>query len=359
MAADRGSIRRHAGPALGRFARLRHAGRGASFDQPARDPARIDPPEHNVHLSSTPASMTPDPRTNAKAADAAANAVDGAIVPSADAPVTALVADDEPLLRERLVLHLQRLWPALQVVGQARNGREALELFDQHQPQVVFLDVHMPGMSGIDAARGMAGRCEIVFITAYEQYAVQAFERGALDYLVKPFDEARLAETVLRLQHRLQALSEARQHRAATAAALPGKPEAPAGGRPLDDLLDRLASALHQRAPARSHLQWIKASVGPSLRLIPVAEVAYLRSDEKYTLVVWEGGEALIRKTIRELADELDPEVFVQVHRSAIVNLRQVAQVVRGANDTADVHLRGRKEVLPVSRSYLHVFRQM
>ncbi len=254
-------------------------------------------------------------------------------------PTTALIADDEPLLRERLAGHLARLWPQLQVVAQARNGREALELFDQHQPQVVFLDVHMPGLTGIDAARGIAGRAEIVFVTAYEQYALQAFEQGALDYLVKPFDNTRLAETVQRLQRRL------------SVAAAPGAVP--------DDLFDRLAAELRSRATPRNHLQWIKASVGPSLRLIPVAEVAYLRSDEKYTLVAWQGGEALIRRTIRELADELDPEVFVQIHRSAIVNLHHVSQVVRGNNETADVHLRDRREVLPVSRSYLHVFRQM
>lgn len=255
------------------------------------------------------------------------------------APVTALIADDEPLLRDRLALHLSRLWPQLQVVAQARNGREAIEQFDEHAPQVVFLDVHMPGCSGIEAARAIGGRAELVFVTAFEQYAVQAFEQGAVDYLVKPFDEARLSATVERLQRRL-----------ASAAPTPAADEA---------LLDRLAAELRTRTPARPHLQWIKASVGPAVKLIPVAEVAYLRSDEKYTLVAWSGGEALIRKGIRELADELDPEVFVQVHRSVIVNLHHVTQVVRGANETADVHLRGRGEVLPVSRSYLHLFRQM
>jgi DNA-binding LytR/AlgR family response regulator len=255
---------------------------------------------------------------------------------------TALVADDEPLLRERLVAHLSRLWPALQVVAQARNGREAVELFDAHAPAVVFLDIHMPGLSGIDAARAMRGRTQVVFVTAHEQYAVAAFEHGAVDYLVKPFDEARLRTTVERLQQRLAA-------GAGTAAVPPG----------FDGVLDALAAALRERAPARRHLQWIKASVGASVKLIPVDEVAYLKSDEKYTLVAWAGGEALIRKALRELADELDPEVFVQVHRSVIVNLRHVAQVVRGDNDTADVHLRGRTETLPVSRSYLHLFRQM
>ena len=257
---------------------------------------------------------------------------------------TALIADDEPLLRERLQQHLAQLWPALQVVAQARNGREAIEQFDALEPDIVFLDVHMPGLTGIDAARAIGRRAHIVFVTAFEQYAVQAFEHGALDYLVKPFDDTRLAETVRRLQARTAA---------------PTASAAAAGAPDLLPVLDRLAEELRSRTPQRSTLQWIKASVGNSVRLIPVQEVAYLRSDEKYTLVAWAGGDALIRKTIRELADELDPEVFVQVHRSVIVNLHHVVQVVRGLNETADVHLRGRSEVLPVSRSYLHLFRQM
>jgi DNA-binding LytR/AlgR family response regulator len=255
---------------------------------------------------------------------------------------TALIADDEPLLRDRLRGHLARLWPELDIVADARNGREAVELFDQHQPDVVFLDVHMPGMNGIDAARSIARRAQIVFVTAFEQYAVQAFDQGALDYLVKPFDEARLADTVARLRERLAA-----------------SPATPPPDGALDAVIDRLSAELRQRGPARTWLQWIKASVGSSVRLIPVEQVAYLRADEKYTLVVWEGGEALIRKTIRELADELDPERFVQVHRSVIVNLHQVVQVNRGPNETAEIQLKGRKEMLPVSRSFVHVFRQM
>ena len=254
---------------------------------------------------------------------------------------SALIADDEPLLRERLAAHLARLWPQLQVVAMARNGREAIELFDLHQPDIVFLDVQMPGQSGIDAARAIARRAALVFVTAFEQYAVQAFEQGALDYLVKPFDEARLADTVQRLQQRLL------------------RPPQRDDGDALQAALDRLATELRQRAAPRPWRQWIRASVGATVRLIPVDEVAYLRSDEKYTLVAWQGGEALIRSTIRELADELDPERFVQVHRSVIVNLHHVAQVVRGANETAEIQLRGRSEVLPVSRSYLHLFRQM
>jgi DNA-binding LytR/AlgR family response regulator len=251
---------------------------------------------------------------------------------------TALIADDEPLLRERLRSHLARLWPELEVIAEARNGREAVELFDIHAPQVVFLDVHMPGMNGIEAARSVARRAAVVFITAHEQYAVEAFAQGALDYVVKPFDEARMADTVGRLKERL-----------GNGAAAPA----------IDAVLDQLAAELKQRSSARSYLQWIRASVGTGIRLIPVEQVVFLRSDEKYTLVAWEGGEALIRKTIRELADELDPESFVQTHRSVIVNLRCVSQIERGLNETAEIRLKGRKDVLPVSRSYLHVFRQM
>jgi DNA-binding LytR/AlgR family response regulator len=253
---------------------------------------------------------------------------------------SALIADDEPLLRERLRVHLARLWPELQVVAEARNGREAIELFETHRPKVAFLDVHMPGLNGIDAARSIARRAEIVFVTAHEHYAVQAFEHGAIDYVVKPFEEARLADSVARLKARM------------------AEPRPPASG--FDAVLDRLAAELKLRGGERpKYLQWIRASVATSVRLIPVEQIAFLRSDEKYTLVVWEGGEALIRRPIRELADELDPDDFAQIHRSVIVNLRQVAQVDRGFNDTAEVKLKGRREVLPVSRSFLHVFRQM
>ncbi len=299
-------------------------------------------------------------------------------------PPTALVADDEPLLRERLVAHLARRWPELVVVAQARNGREAIELFDEHHPEVAFLDVRMPGLGGIEAARAIGERAAIVFVTAYEEYAVQAFERGAIDYLVKPFDDERLAQTVARLRARLASASRA--DGTASAAALMAGEAAPgsagsagsagaagatgteaaegaarnAAAR-LQDLLERLQAQVGSapEAAPRRHLQWIRASVGPSLRLIPVGEVVFLRSDEKYTLVVWDGGEALIRKTIRELAEELDPERFVQIHRSVIVALGRIAQVVRRDNETAEVHLRGRPEVLPVSRSWLHLFRQM
>jgi DNA-binding LytR/AlgR family response regulator len=261
---------------------------------------------------------------------------------------TALIADDEPLLRESLARALALAWPALRVVAQARNGREALEQFEQFEPDIVFLDVHMPGLNGVEAARQIARRAQIVFVTAYEQYAVQAFEQGALDYLLKPLDAVRLADTVQRLKARLAATPQA----GAT-------PSTAALEAVIAQLLERMAGGTATPTAASPHLQWIRASVGQSLKLIPVEEIDYLRSDEKYTLVVWREGEALIRTPIKELLEQLDPQSFVQVHRSVVVNLHAISHVTRGLNETADVHLRGRKEVLPVSRSYLHLFRQM
>lgn len=255
---------------------------------------------------------------------------------------TALIADDEPLLRKSLTRLLAQAWPELEVVVQARNGREAVERFEAQLPDICFLDVHMPGLSGVEAARFIGRRAHLVFVTAYDQYAVQAFEHGALDYLVKPVELARLADTVARLQERLRALQPAADTEA---------------------LLEQLEARLQKRdGPAP--LRWIRASVGQALRLIPVDEIDFLRSDEKYTLIAWRGdggktGEALIRTPLKELVAQLDAAHFVQVHRSVVVNLRAISHVTRGDNETASIHLKGRGEVLPVSRSYLHHFRQM
>lgn len=257
--------------------------------------------------------------------------------------VTALIADDEPLLRERLTSMLGELWPQLQVVAQARNGREAVEMFDQAAPQVAFLDVQMPGMNGIEAARCIGRRAELVFVTAYDQFAVQAFRQGAIDYLLKPLERDRLADTVQRLQDRLRVPAPAAQ------AQLPQDWAA----------LERIAAQLRQQLSPQPWLKWIKASVGSTVRLIPVEQVIYLKADNKYTLVVWDGGEALIRKTIRELADALDPQRFMQVHRSAIVSLERISHFSHGPGDSGEVHLKDRGERLAVSRSYLHQFQQM
>ena len=259
---------------------------------------------------------------------------------------TALIADDEPLLRSSLRRMLAEGWPELEVIAEARNGREAVEQVGALEPDICFLDVHMPGVSGVEAARQIGRRAHLVFVTAYDQYAVQAFAHGVLDYLVKPVEQTRLAETVARLKERLAAAQPALNSEA---------------------LLQQLAAQLEQLrsgATAPAHLRWIRAQVGQTLRLIPVDEIDYLRSDMKYTLIAWRGdagqpGEALVSMTLKELAMQLDPEQFAQVHRSVVVNLRAISHVTRGDNETAGIHLRGRKEVLPVSRSYLHLFRLM
>ena len=254
---------------------------------------------------------------------------------------TALIADDEPLLREALARQLAQVWPELEVVAQARNGREAIELFETRRPDVCFLDVHMPGLSGVDAAKHIGRRAHVVFVTAYDHYAVQAFAHGALDYLLKPVEQARLAETVARLKERLQAAR-------------------PAVNSEL--LLQQLAAQL-ARLQGAEPLRWIHAQTGETVRLIAVDDVDYARSDAKYTVVAYRGDdgqprEAVVRIPLKELIAQLDPAQFAQVHRSVVVNRRAISHVRRRDNDTAEIHLKGRKEVLPVSRNYLHLFRQ-
>jgi DNA-binding LytR/AlgR family response regulator len=258
---------------------------------------------------------------------------------------TALIADDEPLLREALRRQLAMAWPELEIVGEARNGREAVRLFDERHPDICFLDVHMPGLSGVDAANHIGRRAHLVFVTAYDHYAVQAFAQGALDYLLKPVEQARLAETVTRLRDRLQSSRPASN---------------------TEQLLQQLSGQLAkvQRASGKNEaLRWIRAQTGKTLRLIAIDDVDYLRSDAKYTIVGWRDGgkpaEAVVRTPVKELVEQLDLEQFAQVHRSVVVNLRAISYVKRHDNETAEIHLKGRDEVLPVSRSYLHLFRQM
>jgi DNA-binding LytR/AlgR family response regulator len=255
---------------------------------------------------------------------------------------TALIADDEPLLRDALARMLSVAWPELDIVAQVRNGREAIEEFALLHPDVCFLDVHMPGVTGIEAASYIGRRAHLVFVTAYDQYAVQAFAQGVLDYLVKPVEAARLAETVVRLQERLRASQPASNTEA---------------------LLQQLAASL-QRGASTAPLRWIRASVGQTVRLIAVDDVDFLRSEDKYTLVAWRDDsgqprDAIVRMPLRELVAQLDATQFAQVHRSVVVNLRAIGHVTRGTNETAEIHLKGRTDVLPVSRNYLHLFRQM
>ena len=256
---------------------------------------------------------------------------------------TVLIADDEPLLRDALRRQLAKVWPELEVVAEARNGREAVRLFDERHPDICFLDVHMPGLSGVDAANHIGRRAHLVFVTAYDHYAVQAFAQGALDYLLKPVEEARLAETVTRLKERLQSSRPAVN---------------------TEQLLRQLSAQLAKlQGGGKQPLRWIRAQAGKTVRLIAIDDVDYLRSDAKYTLVAWRDGgkpaEAVVRTPLRNLLEQLDPEQFAQVHRSVVVNLRAISHVRRHDNETAQIHLKGRDDVLPVSRSYAHLFRQM
>ena len=258
---------------------------------------------------------------------------------------TALLADDEPLLRDALARQLAEAWPGLEIVAQARNGREAIRLFDEKRPDVCFLDVHMPGLSGMDVANHIGRRAHLVFVTAYDHYAVQAFAQGALDYLLKPVETARLLDTVARLQERLHAAQPAVNTEAL-----------------LSQLTAQLAGL--QRAPSPPPLRWLRAQVRQTLRMISVDEIDYARSDAKYTVIAWRGengqpAEAVVRLALKDLVAQLDPGQFAQVHRSVVVNLRSISHVRRRDNETAEIHLKGRKEVLPVSRSYLHLFHQM
>jgi DNA-binding LytR/AlgR family response regulator len=263
----------------------------------------------------------------------------------------AVLADDERLMRDQLRARLAEVWPELQIVAEAKNGSEAVALVDQHRPDIVFLDIRMPGLTGVEAAKQIAQMevaddellPEIVFITAYDQYAVEAFEQGVADYVLKPAERERLAVTVQRIRQRL-----AQRHA--------GEP-APAGP-PLQQLLQQLSAQMNPGgAPAR--LQWIQASVGSSIQMIPVDEVLFFISDEKYTRVQTATIEALIRKPIKELVDELDPAQFWQIHRSTLVNVKAIAGVSRDFRGRQIVSVKGHKEQLEVSRSYLGLFKGM
>lgn len=258
---------------------------------------------------------------------------------------TALIADDEPLLRDALRRQLAVVWPELAIVAEARNGREAVTLFDERRPAVCFLDVHMPGLTGVDAARHIGRRAHVVFVTAYDHYAVEAFTQGVLDYLMKPVEATRLADTVSRLRERLQASRPAIN----TDVLL----------RELSEQLDALRSA----AAGQTSLRWIRAQTGRTVRLIAIDDVDFFRADAKYTLVAWRDGgtaaEAVVRTPLKDLVEQLDASQFAQVHRSVVVNLRAISHVTRHDNETADIHVKGRADVLPVSRNYLHLFRQM
>jgi DNA-binding LytR/AlgR family response regulator len=245
----------------------------------------------------------------------------------------AIIAEDEEVLRQQLREQLTNLWPELRIVAGAEDGVSALRAIEAHAPDILFVDIQMPGLSGLEVARRASGRCHVVFVTAYDQYAIAAFEEGAVDYVMKPFSSERLATTVARLKQRMGS--------------------APAT---LEQLLQRLADIMNV---ARGHLRWITAWLGNEVRLITIDEVAYFRADNKYTVVVTPDAETLIRKPIKELADEVDPQQFWQIHRSTLVNVSAIAGIHRDFKGRLHVRLKNRKETLAVSEPYTHRFKHM
>ncbi len=273
---------------------------------------------------------------------------------STAAPIRALIAEDEPILAAALAHALRRLWPALDIVATCANGVEALQQGLALRPDILFLDIKMPGKTGLEAAEELAEQWhdgpdgtpfpQIVFVTAYDDYALAAFEHAAADYVLKPVNDARLGKTVERLQQRLQAAKPA-----ATATA-------PA---PADDNLARLLTQLQAMTPAAPRLQMIRAAVGNSVRMIPMADVIYFEALDKYINVVCRDGEALIRTSLKELLPQLDPQQFWQIHRGTIVNAGAIASAVRDEAGKLSLTLRQHPAQLRVSPLYAHLFRQM
>lgn len=251
---------------------------------------------------------------------------------------TALIADDEDLPRAELRRMLAAAWPELQIVAECEHGPAAVEAIAAQAPDIAFLDIRMPGLSGLDVARAASGRCHIVFTTAYDSHAVAAFEAGAIDYLLKPIAADRLAQAVQRLRERL--------------AAKAGAPE-------LDAVVEQLAQQLQQRTNPATRLRWLSASVGDTIKMFGIDEVLFFQSDEKYTRVVTTGDEAHVRKPLKEIADGLDPEDFWQVHRGVIVRASAIARAQRDDAGRIFLHLKQHPEKLQVSQAWAWRFRPM
>ena len=245
---------------------------------------------------------------------------------------TALIAEDEPMLRAQLKARLREAWPELGDIVEAENGDQALALIDERRPDVAFLDIRMPRQSGLDVARAIAGRCHVVFVTAYDEYAIAAFDEGAIDYVLKPVTADRVGKVVARIKARL---------------ATP----------PLD--LAALLAKLAAREESAAPLRWIRASLGNVMQMIAVVDVVYFQAEDKYTKVVTRDSAALIRKPIKDLYDELDQEAFWQIHRATIVNLQAIARVERDFRDQPVITLKSRPEKLTVSRAFAHRFKAM
>ena len=250
---------------------------------------------------------------------------------------TAIIADDERLMREQIRDRLKEAWPELLIVGEASNGQEAIAIVQSLEPDIIFLDISMPGMDGIQTAKALAGKAHVVFVTAHDEYAISAFEHGAVDYLLKPAEPERVALTCQRLRARLSQ-----------------KPD------PMNDLLAELSQRLGTGGlKPREYMRRVQASVGANIRMIPTSDILFFRAEDKYTRVQTRGFEALIRKPIKELIEELDPAEFWQIHRATVIRVDAVEQVSRNFRGNQVVHLKGSEEKLEVSRTFNHLFKQM
>jgi DNA-binding LytR/AlgR family response regulator len=247
--------------------------------------------------------------------------------------VRAIIAEDEAVLRVEISELLAQIWPELEIVALVEDGIKAAQAIEQHSPDVLFLDIQMPGMSGLEVARAASGRCHVVFVTAYDQHAVAAFDQGVVDYVMKPVNAARLHAACDRLKQRLSSV--------------------PAN---LESLLQLLSD---RSARAKPYLRWLNASKGTEVQILTTEEICYFQSDTKYTRAVTASTEALLRKPLKELLDELDPNEFRQIHRATIVNLNAISSVARDANGHVVLRLKQRKESLSVSDAYAHLFRLM
>jgi DNA-binding LytR/AlgR family response regulator len=250
---------------------------------------------------------------------------------------SAVIADDERLMRDQIIASLKEAWPELVIVGEASNGREAVAMVQSLEPDIVFLDIRMPGMDGIQVARALAGRAHVVFVTAHDEFAISAFDHGAVDYLLKPADPERVALTCQRLRARLKQAPD-----------------------PMNEMLAELSQRLEAGAvKSREHMRWVQASVGTTIRMIPTSDILFFRAEDKYTRVQTPRFEALIRKPIKELIDELDPDEFWQIHRAIVVRVDAIEQVSRDFRGRQIVHVKGSEEKLEVSRTFSHLFKQM
>lgn len=248
--------------------------------------------------------------------------------------VRVLIADDEPKLAEYLAERLAALWPGVEVCAVAANGDEALAKIQEQKPDVIFLDIKMPGMSGLEVARKISHPCLVVFVTAYHKYAVDAFEEEAVDYLLKPVNDERLKRTIARIQER----------------------QGTSGGRSLETLLSKLAQTIERKD---DYVRYFRATSGKVTRLISAGDVLFIRAHSKYTLVITKEGEFLMRLSLSQLIKQLDPEQFWQIHRSTIVNASKVISLMQTGREEHVLRICDHDELLPVSRSFLHLFKQM